>query len=74
MIRAQRGMRRARQVDTVEAGLVGACDGELEVGQIIDALGSLLARDPAAVREEYLPKVRELTAEGFLEPVALDQV
>ena len=74
VIRAQRGIRRARQVDTVEAGLVGACDGELEVGQIIDALGSLLARDPAAVREEYLPKVRELTAEGFLEPVALDQV
>jgi len=74
VVRAQRGMRRARQVDTVEAGLVGACDGEFEVAQILDALGSLLARDPAAVREEYLPKVRELTAEGFLEPVALDQV
>jgi len=26
------------------------------------------------VREEYLPKVRELVAEGFLEPLANDQV
>lgn len=65
VIRQQRGMRRARQVDTVEAGLVGACDGELEVGQILDALGSLLAQDPAA---------RELTAEGFIESVTTDQV
>ena len=37
MLRQQRGLRRARQVDTVEAAVVGACDGDLTVGQILDA-------------------------------------
>ena len=68
VLRQQRGLRRARQVDTVEAALVGACDGELTVGQILDALAQLLDRDPAQTREAYLPVVRELVLEGFLEP------
>lgn len=68
VLRQQRGLRRARQVDTVEAGLVGACDGELAVGQILDALAQLLERDAAETRTAYLPVVRELVAEGFLEP------
>ena len=67
VLRQQRGLRRARQVDTIEAGLVGACDGELAVGQILDALASLLDEDPKRLRETYLAKVRELVAEGFLE-------
>ena len=46
MLRQQRGMRRARQADTVEAGLVGACDGDLPSGQILDALATLLERTP----------------------------
>ena len=68
VLRQQRGLRRARRADTVEAALVGACDGELTVGQILDAVAQLLDRDPAEVRETYLPVVRELVAEGFLEP------
>jgi hypothetical protein len=67
VLRQQRGLRRARQVDTVEAALVGACDGELSVGQILDAVAQLLDRDPATTRETYLPVVRELVLEGFLE-------
>ena len=67
MLRQQRGLRRARQADTVEAALVGACDGELTVGQILDALADLLDLDPAQTRDTYLPAVRELVAEGFLE-------
>lgn len=66
VLRQRRGLRRARQVDTVEAGLVGACDGDLAVGQVLDALGVLLDRDPAQMRERYLPVVRELLVEGFL--------
>jgi len=42
VLRQQRGMRRARRVDTVEAGLVGACDGDLTLAQILDALAALL--------------------------------
>jgi hypothetical protein len=66
VLRQQRGLRRARKADTVEAALVGACDGDLSVGQILDALGTLLGSEPAAVREGYLPVVRELLVEGFL--------
>ena len=46
VLRQQRLLRRGRQVDTVEAALVGACDGELTVDQILAALGQLLDREP----------------------------
>jgi methylase of polypeptide subunit release factors len=68
VLRQQRGMRRARQVDTVEAGLVGASDGDLTVGQILDALATLLGEDPAALRRDRVAGVRELLADGFLVP------
>lgn len=67
VLRQQRGLRRARQADTVEAALVGACDGDLSVGQILDAVSQLLAADPAETRLSMLPVVRELVAQGFLE-------
>ena len=68
VLRQQRGMRRARQADTVEAGLVGACDGDLTVGQILDALAGLLDTDPAALRRDRLADVRALVRTGFLCP------
>ncbi|PVG82425.1 transferase [Nocardioides gansuensis] len=66
VLRQQRGFRRARQVDTVEAALVGACDGELTVGQILAALADLLDGDATGLRETYLPVVSGLVQEGFL--------
>jgi len=66
ILRQQRGLRRARQADTVEAALVGACDGELSVGQILAALADLLELDERETQRTYLPKVRDLVAEGFL--------
>jgi hypothetical protein len=66
VLRQQRGLRRARQADTVEAALVGACDGELTVGQILDALAKLLDLDAGRARTTYLPVVSELVREGFL--------
>ena len=69
VLRQQRGLRRARQADTVVAALVGACDGELSVGQILDALAQLLGHDAEEAeraRATYLPVVAELVAEGFL--------
>ena len=68
VLRQQRGLRRARRADTVEAALAGACDGDLTVGQILDALAQLLDLDATETRETYLPAVRELVAEGFLSP------
>ncbi len=67
VLRQQRWVRRARQVDTIEAALVGACDGELTVLQILDALAQLLEQDAAEVRSTYLPVVRDLVVEGFLD-------
>ncbi len=72
VLRQQRGMRRAHRADTVVAGLVGACDGELTVGQILDALATLLERDAGMLREAYVGEVRELVAEGFLDRVGTD--
>ncbi len=66
VVRRQRGLRQARQVDTVTAALIGACDGELTVGQILDALAQLLGGDPADLRRDTLPLVTELLTEGYL--------
>lgn len=66
VLRQQRGLRRARQVDTAEAAFVGACDGELTVGQILAALADLLERDLHDLRATYLPVVGDLVREGFL--------
>jgi len=66
VLRQQLGLRRARRADTVEAALVGACDGDLTVGQILDAVSQLLELDPEQTRATYLPVARALVAEGFL--------
>jgi hypothetical protein len=73
VLRQQRGFRRAHQADTVVAALVGACDGELTVGQILDAVASLLGLEADATRATYLPQVRDLVASGFLLPDHHDQ-
>ena len=67
VIRQQRGFRRARQVDTVEAALIGACDGDLTIAQILDALATILEREPADLSTSCLPVVGDLVREGFLE-------
>jgi hypothetical protein len=64
VLQLQQGVRRTRQVDTVEAALVGACDGDLAVGQILDAIGTLL--DLPDLRSTHGPLVRELVTDGFL--------
>ena len=66
VLRQQRGLRRARQADTVVAALAGACDGELPVGTLLEAIAELLDRDPERTREDYLGVVGELIDEGFL--------
>ena len=62
VLRQQRGFRRARQADTVEAALVGACDGDLPVGRLLDAIGELLEQPV----EDGAALVRSLVGEGFL--------
>ncbi|ASD24077.1 SAM-dependent methyltransferase [Cryobacterium sp. LW097] len=64
------GFGRSVPLDTAQAALIGACDGELPVGAIIDAIAQLLDADEAALRAELLPRVRGLLDDGFLEPPA----
>jgi hypothetical protein len=66
VLRQRRGLCRARQVDTVEAALAGACDGDLSLGQIIDALSTLLERDRGELAEVCLSSASSLVREGFL--------
>ncbi|MGO2151862.1 MAG: DUF7059 domain-containing protein, partial [Microbacterium gubbeenense] len=60
------GFGRSVQADPALAGLVGASDGELTVGQIIDALAQLLEVDETALRGSVLPAVRALIDDAFL--------
>lgn len=62
VLRQQRGMRRARQVGTVEAALVGASDGDLTAAQVLAAVASLTGESP----ENPAALIRDLVAEGFL--------
>ena len=66
VLRQQRGFRRARAVDTVEAAVAGACDGDLSLGAILDAVAGILDRDPAELRTTYLPSITELVRDGYL--------
>jgi hypothetical protein len=67
VLRQQRGLRRARRVDTAEAAVVGASDGDLTAGALIDAVAALLSQDAGTLRESLVGPLRELVAEGFLE-------
>ena len=60
------GFGRSVQADPALAGLVGACDGELTIGQILGALAQLLEVDERALTASVLPAVRALIDDGFL--------
>ena len=68
LLRQGGGFGRAVQVGTAVAGFVGACDGELAVGQIVGALGAQLGSDAGAVAADVLPTVRGLVRDGLLLP------
>lgn len=60
------GFGRVVEVDPALAALVGACDGDLAVGPLVDAIADLLEVDAVALRADVLPRVRELLFTGFL--------
>ena len=60
------GFRRTIRADTGLAAVVGACDGELPTGAIVDAVAQLLEVDAAALRADIAPRVRELLIGGLL--------
>lgn len=54
------------QVTSAVAGVVGACDGELTLGALCEAVAQLLGEPAEDVRTEVLPAVRELVGLGIL--------
>lgn len=66
VLRQQRGFRRAVEVGTGLAGVLGACDGELTLAQVIASVAGLLDVDAGALAAELLPQVRQLVVDGFL--------
>jgi SAM-dependent methyltransferase len=68
LLRQGGGLQRGVRAGTALAGLVGACDGELVLGQIIGALAQLLEQPVEALTLELVPSVRGLVADGLLRP------
>ena len=66
VLRQQRGLRRGAAMDTALGGVVGACDGELSSGVLIDSVAALLDVAAGALRADLLPRLRRLLVEGFL--------
>lgn len=66
------GLGRTVRVDTVGAGLVGACDGELTARQALAGIAVLTDRAVGEVTQGALPLLRDLVADGFLRPAAAD--
>jgi hypothetical protein len=68
VLRQQQGFRRAVETDTGLAGILGACDGELPLGTLVDTVAQLLEADPQSLRDEVVPRVRRLVVDGLLRP------
>ncbi|PWB97002.1 DUF7059 domain-containing protein [Salinibacterium hongtaonis] len=62
------GFARSYPLDTAVAAVIGACDGELSIRAIVDAIAQLLEVDGVALLVETLPSIRELVFAGVLLP------
>jgi hypothetical protein len=69
VLRQHRGFRRAIRASTGLAGVLGACDGELRLDQIVGGVASILEVDPTALAAEILPDIRQLIVDNLLTDV-----
>ncbi len=67
VLRQQRGLRRAVALGTAEAGVLGACDGELTLETLVDAVAGMLDVDATVLAAELVERVRTLAVDGLLE-------
>ena len=66
--RQQRGFRRAVDLDTALAAVLGACDGDLPLIRLVEAVAGLLDVDAEGLAAEVVPRVRALSVDGILQP------
>jgi methylase of polypeptide subunit release factors len=62
----QHGFRRALQADTALAAILGACDGDLDLGTIITTVAGILGLNVDALSEAVIPSIRQCIRDGFL--------
>jgi methylase of polypeptide subunit release factors len=60
------GLGRVVVVDPLTAGVVGACDGDLTAGQLVQAVAALTEVDPREAEAAVVPRLRQLIAAGLL--------
>jgi len=68
VLRQQIGLRRAFAADTGTAALVGACDGTLGVGRLVDAVREVLGDDASGGTPHLFEQVRVMVEAGVLTP------
>jgi methylase of polypeptide subunit release factors len=66
LVRQGGGLGRVVRAGTLLAGYLGVADGSLPAGVALDAIASLVGAEPADVRAEVLPAIRDLVADGLL--------
>jgi hypothetical protein len=66
LVRQGGGLGRVVRAGTVLAAYLGVSDGTLTARAALDAIASLLEADPLTVREEVVPQLRDLVADGLL--------
>jgi methylase of polypeptide subunit release factors len=69
VFRQQRGFRRATRAGTALAAVVGACDGDLTLGQIVGGVATLLEVDPVVLGDEIVDDIRVLIVDNLLTDV-----
>ncbi len=65
-LRRTSGLARLVHLDTVTAGFVSACDGDLSARQILGSIATILELDPDETNRQHEPTVRDLVNDGFL--------
>jgi hypothetical protein len=69
VLRQRFGLCRAMEVGTELAAVVGACDGELPLQDLVTGAARILGRRPEELRAALAPQLGELIQLGFLCPV-----
>ncbi|MGI8768769.1 MAG: DUF7059 domain-containing protein [Propionibacteriaceae bacterium] len=72
VLRQQRGFRRAVEVGTASGGVIGACDGELTLAQIVAGVAAVLGTEVEDVAVEAVPLVRRLILDGMVSLASVD--
>jgi len=66
LLRQGAGLRRTELLDTAQAGFVSACDGDLSVNQLVNALDSLIGEEEEDFAERLYEAVKRLLLHGML--------